>query len=63
MMEAAKLSFKGLYKYNKSRSFKELFKCEKCLKSLSTQGHLLWCPQYANFRLNKDLTDDENFET
>ena len=56
MMQYTKMNFSNDPKY-----IKELWLCDSCQTSISTQSHVLWCPAYAPLRENKSLNNDKDF--
>ena len=55
MMIYTKMNFSHDPKYEK-----ELWVCEGCKVSISTQSHVLWCPSYLSLRENKNITNDKD---
>ena len=53
------LDVKFNYKSDKENSA-DLWRCDSCQTSIETQDHVLWCPAYVDFRLNKNINDDQD---
>ena len=54
MVKTVKLNYKNDPKHKMS-----LWKCDDC-SSIDSQEHILWCPAYSQFRIDKDLDEDKD---
>ena len=47
--------------YQNDRGYtRDQWKCDSCRTMIDTQSHVLWCHEYKNLRMEKDLKNDKD---